>query len=127
MSNNKAKNKDKTKNVSDIDKEIGNKIITLRLSKGLTRNELADSIGVTHQQLQKYEKGINRITAGRLMEIANFMSVPISDFFEDLIVKIEPDELKRQRLYLEMMRDFINIKDYNIQESVRKLITAISH
>ena len=53
-----------------IDKQIGAKIQELRLASGLSRQQLGDLIAVTHQQLQKYEKGTNRVSAGRLAVIA---------------------------------------------------------
>jgi len=52
--------------LDEIDKFIGNKIYSLRLAKGLPRQELSKVIGVTHQQLQKYENGSNRVSASRL-------------------------------------------------------------
>ena len=51
---------------------------------GLTQQQLADLIGVTYQQAHKYERGINRVSAGRLFEIARVLSVPVSYFFEGL-------------------------------------------
>jgi transcriptional regulator with XRE-family HTH domain len=65
-----------------VDKVVGRNIRILRLAKGLSQTELADALGVTFQQVQKYEKGTNRIGAGRLHEIARILQVPISFFFE---------------------------------------------
>ena len=48
----------------------------------MSQSQLADALGITFQQIQKYEKGINRISAGRLFEIANLLGVPITFFFE---------------------------------------------
>lgn len=67
---------------------IGKKIYNLRLGQKLSRNNLASSIGVTHQQLHKYEKGINRISIGRLLLIAKALNKPIS-FFYDGVDNIE--------------------------------------
>lgn len=61
---------------------IGNRIYLVRLEQKLSRNNLAASIGVTHQQLHKYEKGINRISIGRLMLIAKALNKNV-DFFYD--------------------------------------------
>jgi transcriptional regulator with XRE-family HTH domain len=57
----------KNQYIKQVDQLIGGKISSLRLAKDYTRRQLADLIEVTHQQLQKYEKGINRISTGRLM------------------------------------------------------------
>lgn len=64
------------------DKRIGQKVRTLRLAKRLSQTELANMIGVTFQQVQKYEKGVNRIGAGRLQRIANALEVEAPTFFE---------------------------------------------
>ena len=66
------------------DIEIGRKIRALRLERGLSQSGLADGIGLTFQQVQKYEKGTNRIGASRLQQIANILKVPPQFFFEEL-------------------------------------------
>src|ERR1051325_6520445 len=63
------------------DIEIGRKIRALRLQRGLSQTALAEGIGLTFQQVQKYEKGANRVSAGRLQQIANFFNVPITFFY----------------------------------------------
>lgn len=71
------------KTTTDIDKLAGEKIHELRLAMGLSREQLAGKIDVTHQQLYKYEKGDNRITLGRMVLIAKALKRPISYFIED--------------------------------------------
>ena len=63
------------------DAAIGNRLRTLRLQRGLSQTELGTLISVTFQQVQKYEKGTNRISAGRLQRIAEVLSVPVAFFF----------------------------------------------
>ena len=63
------------------DVEIGRKIRALRLQRGLSQTSLADGIGLTFQQVQKYEKGTNRISAGRLQKMAELLNVPITFFY----------------------------------------------
>jgi transcriptional regulator with XRE-family HTH domain len=63
------------------DAEIGLRVRTLRLQRGLSQTELGNLISVTFQQVQKYEKGANRISAGRLQHIAEVLGVPVSFFF----------------------------------------------
>jgi len=63
------------------DAEIGLRVRTLRLQRGLSQSELGNLISVTFQQVQKYEKGSNRISAGRLQRIAEVLGVPVSFFF----------------------------------------------
>lgn len=71
-----------TKLPSPADRYVGQRIRMRRAALGITQEKLADAIGITFQQLQKYEKGVNRITAGRLLEIADFLDVPVVSFYE---------------------------------------------
>src|SRR6185437_9697247 len=70
-----------TSRTQDIDRHVGARIRERRIMLGLTQQQLADLIGVTYQQAHKYERGINRVSAGRLFEIARVLSVPVSYFF----------------------------------------------
>ena len=63
------------------DVEIGRKIRALRRQRGLSQSELAKGIGLTFQQVQKYEKGTNRVSAGRLQQIADLLDTPITFFY----------------------------------------------
>src|SRR3989442_6235884 len=70
------------KQPDSIDKLVGRNIRIQRLAKGLSQTELANHLGVTFQQVQKYEKGVNRIGCGRLYQIASILGVHVMDFFE---------------------------------------------
>jgi transcriptional regulator with XRE-family HTH domain len=71
-----------TRNKLDaIDVEVGQRIRIQRLQCGLSQTALAKQIGVTFQQVQKYEKGVNRLGAGRLTKIAKVLGVPVTTFF----------------------------------------------
>ena len=63
------------------DVEIGRKIRALRLQRGLSQTSLAEGIGLTFQQVQKYEKGTNRVSAGRLQKIADMLDTPVTFFY----------------------------------------------
>ena len=63
------------------DAEIGRKIRALRLQRGLSQSNLGDGIGLTFQQVQKYEKGRNRVSAGRLQRIADMLNIPVTFFY----------------------------------------------
>jgi transcriptional regulator with XRE-family HTH domain len=67
-----------------IDACVGNRVRLKRLLLGMSQTRLADSLGLTFQQIQKYEKGTNRISAGRLFQLANILEAPIDYFFEDV-------------------------------------------
>ena len=62
---------------------LGKKLRMRRLSLGLTQTKVAQAINVTFQQIQKYEKGTNGVNSNRLMQLSNFLKVPITYFFED--------------------------------------------
>jgi transcriptional regulator with XRE-family HTH domain len=64
------------------DAHVGQRVRTRRLMLGMSQSNVADALGVTFQQLQKYEKGINRISASRLQHISQILQVPVTFFFE---------------------------------------------
>jgi transcriptional regulator with XRE-family HTH domain len=71
-----------TKTPNPIDKYVGSRVRMRRMMLGMSQEKLGDQLGLTFQQVQKYEKGMNRIGASRLQQIANIMQVPVSFFFE---------------------------------------------
>jgi transcriptional regulator with XRE-family HTH domain len=114
--------------ISQIDNFIGNKIFQLRLGMGLSRQQLAEIIGVTHQQLQKYEKGINRISVGRLALIAKALSKEMRYFYEDFDeVKDKVEQVNtHQRMCIELSRNFMKIKDSDHQTAINTLVKSLS-
>ncbi|WP_245803086.1 helix-turn-helix domain-containing protein [Acuticoccus yangtzensis] len=71
------------KQPNPIDIHVGSRLKLRRTMVGMTQEKLGDQLGVTFQQVQKYEKGANRIGASRLQEIARILAVPVAYFFED--------------------------------------------
>ena len=67
----------------NFNKHLGSKLRMRRLALGLTQTKVAQAINVTFQQIQKYEKGTNGISSLRIMQLANFLKVPVVYFFED--------------------------------------------
>jgi transcriptional regulator with XRE-family HTH domain len=113
------------KNADDLDKRIGQKIHELRIAMGLSRHQLAERIGVTHQQTQKYEKGVNRISAGRLAQIATALNKPIGFFFDST----DNDPVlpsMQQRLCIEMSRNFMRIKNPAHREAINNLVRSLA-
>lgn len=112
--------------IDKIDKYIGNKIQTLRLAKGISRQELANTIGVTHQQLQKYETGVNRVSAGRLLLIANALDKPTNYFYLGLEEGEEEfDITPHQRMCIEVSRNFMKLNNKAHQLAVNTLIKSL--
>ena len=66
-----------------FNKHLGNKLKLRRLALGLTQTKVAKAINVTFQQIQKYEKGTNGVSSIRLLQLSNYLKVPINYFFED--------------------------------------------
>jgi transcriptional regulator with XRE-family HTH domain len=73
--------KSKAKSTTSHDVEVGQRIRARRMAKGMSQTELGTMLGVTFQQVQKYEKGVNRVGAGRLVRVGEALDVPVSFFF----------------------------------------------
>jgi transcriptional regulator with XRE-family HTH domain len=71
------------KKIEPVDKLVGQNIRIFRMAKGISQTELGNSVGVTFQQIQKYEKGANRVGSSRLAKIAVILKAPISCFFDN--------------------------------------------
>jgi len=71
------------KQANPVDARVGHRVRLRRMLMGMSQERLGELLGLTFQQVQKYEKGVNRIGAGRLFEIATIMGVPIGFFYED--------------------------------------------
>ena len=67
----------------NFNKHLGSRLKLRRLALGLTQTKVANAINVTFQQIQKYEKGTNGVSSIRLLQLANYLKVPVSYFFED--------------------------------------------
>ena len=72
------------KSPNDADRHIGSQIRARRIAIGSSQEKLGDLLGLTFQQVQKYEKGMNRVGASRLLEIATILQVPVTYFYEGL-------------------------------------------
>ena len=116
-----------TPRAGNADRHVGLRIRERRIMLGLSQQQLAQMIGVTYQQAHKYERGLNRISAGRLYDIARVLSVPISWFFEGMVD--EPAALEvspRQRMCLELARNFALIDNEKHQEALSQMARALA-
>jgi len=112
---------------SAADRHVGNRIRERRIMLGLSQQQLAQMIGVTYQQAHKYERGLNRISAGRLFEIALVLNVPVSWFFEGLRSETAQTEMtSRQRMCLELARNFAAIDNEKHQEALSQMARALA-
>ena len=119
---------------SAIDVAVGKRIREFRTSANLSQTALADQIGVTFQQVQKYEKGTNRVGAGRLTHIARALNVPITDFFKGLarpadkrgITTARLAELRALPAAPKLLAAFSNISDHILQAELVNFVRALN-
>jgi transcriptional regulator with XRE-family HTH domain len=92
----------------------------------MTQHQLADLIGVTYQQAHKYEKGINRVAAGRLYYIAQALGVEVSYFFEGLQTADRFVPSPQQRMLLDLARNYLNIPVREHRAAILALTRALA-
>ena len=107
------------------DNHVGGRIRQRRIMLGLTQQRLAEMIGVC-QQAHKYERGINRVSAGRLFEIARALSAPITYFYEGIGQEGPRQITLHQRMQLEIARNFAEIRNEKHQEAVSQLARVLT-
>ena len=110
----------------ELDKYVGARIRERRTMLGYTQQQLADMIGVTYQQAHKYERGINRVSAGRLYEIARVLNAPITYFYDGIGDDTPRTVTPHQRMLLEIARNFSEIQNEKHQEAVSQLARALA-
>ncbi len=115
----------------EIDRYVSSRIRQRRIMLGITQQQLAELIGVTYQQAHKYERAVNRVSAGRLHEIALALGVGINYFFEDAELgggsqTREQELMPQQRMLLELARNFASIKSSKHREGLCHLVRTLS-
>jgi transcriptional regulator with XRE-family HTH domain len=105
-----------------VDRHVGARIRMRRILIGLSQQQLADVIGVTCQQQHKYERGINRISAGRLAAIARALGVGVECFF----VGLDGPASNEHDMTLELMGAFVEIGEERDQEVIRRLARMLA-
>jgi transcriptional regulator with XRE-family HTH domain len=112
--------------LQDIDRYVGVRMRERRIMVGLTQQQMAELIGVTYQQVHKYEKGINRVTAGRLREIAQALGVEVDHFFEGLQSADLFVPSPQQRMLLDLARNYLDIPVPEHREAIVALARALA-
>jgi transcriptional regulator with XRE-family HTH domain len=110
----------------DTDRHVGARMRERRIILGLTQHQVAELIGVTYQQAHKYEKGINRVAAGRLYSIAQALGVEVSYFFEGLQTAGRVVPSPQQRMLLDLARNYLNIPVREHREAIVALARALA-
>ena len=112
----------------DVDRHVGARLRERRIMLGLTQQQLAELIGVTYQQAHKYEKGINRIAAGRLSGIAQALGVEVGYFYEGMSqTPAAGAATPQQRLLLELARNFMALPSRKHQEAICNLARVMAN
>jgi transcriptional regulator with XRE-family HTH domain len=120
-----------------IDKHVGSRVRMRRLMVNLSQEKLGEKLGLTFQQVQKYEKGMNRIGASRLQHIAEILAVPVAFFFEGSPATVVPglaesdqpplmNEFLATSEGLQLNRAFLKIRDARIRRRVVELVAAMA-
>jgi transcriptional regulator with XRE-family HTH domain len=122
-----------TRSATPIDIEVGKRIRLRRIEKGLSQTELGDHLGITFQQIQKYENGVNRVGAARLNKIAELLQVPIAFFFhkDGGKSKLEKNEIDTSLFAnaansVRLLKAFSQIKGEPIQRRIIALVESIA-
>jgi transcriptional regulator with XRE-family HTH domain len=111
-----------------VDVEVGHRIRIERLARGLSQTALANQLGVTFQQVQKYEKGVNRVGAARLQQIANALDVPVTFFYDgdNKAREVESLLFLDSAFSLRLLRAYSKIKDQTVQRQLVSLMESIA-
>ena len=94
-----------------IDKHVGSRVRMRRMMLAMSQQKLADALGLTFQQVQKYEDGTNRIGAGRLQQISDILQVPVAFFFEGAPNASAPHGSNGSALSMAQIDDFVSNSD----------------
>ncbi|WP_269071999.1 helix-turn-helix domain-containing protein [Rhizobium sp. C4] len=124
------------KKSTPIDQHVGSRIRLRRMTVGMSQEKLGDCLGVTFQQVQKYEKGVNRVGASRLQRISEVLNAPISFFFEEAPATFdhqlevrERDSLSKvlaSKEFLSLTNSFSAIRDPKIRQKIIDLVDALA-
>ena len=119
-----------------IDKHVGSRVRMRRMMLGMSQEKLGDALDLTFQQVQKYEKGTNRIGASRLQHIANILQVPVEFFFEGAPGQLTADGKTPSSAYvsdflatsdgLALTKAFMQIKNAKLRRSIVNLVEEIA-
>jgi transcriptional regulator with XRE-family HTH domain len=126
-----------------IDVHVGSRVRFRRMLLGMSQEKLGEKLGLTFQQIQKYEKGINRIGASRLFDLAHVLGVAVQFFYEEFPAGGEPHpltegyaekpaensivEFLRSRDGLELNKAFVRISDVKARRAIVELVRSLAH
>ncbi len=118
-----------------VDKYVGSRVRRQRMAIGISQTKLGKALGVSFQQVQKYEKGSNRISASKLLAASHLLEQPVSYFFDGAEEvggrekSLAPDDqqvLMESREVYEVIRNYSQISDKLVRQRIRKLISSLA-
>lgn len=112
-----------------VDVHVGERLRERRSLMGFTQESLANQLKLSHQQVQKYETGANRISAGRLYELAKTLGVGVNHFFEDFdetLPSPEPKHGGTNRSAIEIAQNFCEIRDPAVKSTLSSLVKMLA-
>jgi transcriptional regulator with XRE-family HTH domain len=124
-----------------IDVHVGSRVRLRRTLLGMSQEKLGEALGLTFQQVQKYERGVNRIGSSRLYQLSQILDVPVSFFFDDLppglvgaspglaeaaAQRFEPDPMIKRET-LELVRAYYRVADPAVRKRLFELIKAVAN
>lgn len=114
-----------------VDIHVGRKLRERRIHLGLSQEKVGEGVGLTFQQIQKYERGANRIGASRLWQFVKLLDVPIGYFFEGLDKpkrgpKSKLDRALEKRETLELIRNYTSIKNAKARKQIYQLVKTMA-
>ena len=125
-----------TRSANPVDIHVGKRIRMRRMTLDMSQSALAEPSGITFQQIQKYEKGTNRVGASRLQQFAKLLGVPVSFFFEGLAspetkrkknVSVDlAEQLLATRLGMDLTKAFLSINQTSLRRAVVALVEEIA-
>ena len=117
----------------NFNKHLGNKLKLRRLALGLTQTKVAKAINVTFQQIQKYEKGTNGVSSIRLLQLANYLKIPVNFFFEDFseyLINLEKSQGGHMNInynfLVKLYSELSNDQKLNFSKSLESSVIGIS-
>ena len=116
-----------------VDTHVGQRIRDKRNERGMSQTEVANALGVTFQQVQKYERGTNRVGASRLFDLSRILSVPVQYFFEDLENQPTPIEEEDDNVIrlmksdtVELVEAYYKVENPQVRRQILSTIRSIS-
>jgi len=140
-----SQSKRKTKGSPDeVDIHVGQRLRIRRSLLGMSQEKLAESVGITFQQIQKYERGTNRVSAGRLFQFSRILDIPVTYFYDQFVTstpssqglsdnkqeafneKVEAEDIMQRKETLDLIRIYYSIDNDEARRDIMRFIRSMS-